>query len=200
MLTFYHAPHSRSSVTEWLIAELGAPHEVAVVDIRAPGGAPESYRAIQPHRKVPAIVHDGVTITERAAIALHLADAFPGAGLAPPAGDPKRGPYTSWLVYADAVLDPAIVARRLGWSETSGASFGLLEDALAHIARTLGDGPYLLGQRFTAADVAIGSALFWGTEILKLIPARPVFRDYLGRLAARPAFQRTMGARQPVAA
>ena len=111
MLTFYHAPWSRSSGVFWLLEELGVDYSLEIVDIRAKGGVAESYRAIQPNKKVPAIVHDGVTVTERAAICIHLADAFPEAGLAPAIGDPRRGPYLTWMVYSDSVFDPAVAAR-----------------------------------------------------------------------------------------
>ena len=66
MLKFYCAPWSRASTVFWLLEELGQPYEVELVDIRAPGGVPESYRAIQPNKKVPAIEHDGTVVTERA--------------------------------------------------------------------------------------------------------------------------------------
>lgn len=198
MLTFYHCPFSRSVGTAWLLAELGVPHETEIVDIRAPEGIPASYRAIQAHGKVPAIVHDGVAITERAAIAIYLADAFPEAGLAPPLGDPRRGPYLSWLVYVDAVLDPAIAARMNGWQyEARGVSFGTAEDALAHVERTLSAHPYVAGERFTAADVALGGALHWIVGILKAAPETDAIGAFLERIRSRPAFQRTMGAPLP---
>ena len=91
MLTFYHAPGTRSGAVRWLLEELQVPYELTIVDIRAQGGAPEEYRRIQPSKKVPAIVHDGVAVHERAAIFAYLCDAFPNAGLAPPIGDPRRG-------------------------------------------------------------------------------------------------------------
>src|SRR4051812_2848558 len=115
MLKFYHAPWSRSSGIHWLLEEIGQPYEIAPVDIRAPGGAPESYRDIQPNKKVPAIDHDGTIVTERAAICLYLAETFPEAGLAPAAGDASRAAYLTWLVYADSVLDPALAAKAHGW-------------------------------------------------------------------------------------
>jgi glutathione S-transferase len=94
MIKFYHAPWSRSAGVHWLLEELGVPYETEFVDIRAPGGAPESYRAIQPNKKVPAIVHDDTIITERAAISIYLADSFPQARLAPSIGDKARA---AWL-------------------------------------------------------------------------------------------------------
>ncbi len=194
MTTFFHAPFSRSSGIHWLLAELGVPFETRIIDIRSEEGVPTAYRAIQAHGKVPAIIHDGVTITERAAIAAYLADTFADAGLAPSVGDRRRGPYLSWLTYADSVLDPALCARWHRWEyDPRAVSFGALEDAVAHLERTLAGSPYLLGDRFSAADIAIGCGLYYGIDIMKLIPDCPVFRAYLGRLTRRPAFARTIG-------
>lgn len=193
MLIFYHAPQSRSATTLWLLEELDVPYDVQIVDIRRAGGAPESYRAIQAHKKVPAIVHDGVTITERAAIAAYLADTYPKAGLAPPVGDPRRGPYLSWLVYVDAVMDPCFLAKSQGWEYTSmNASFGLFEDMTRHVESALTDNDYAVGDQFTAADISLASAVHWALDVVPLLPERPVFRSYLERVRTRPGFQRFM--------
>ncbi|HEU6442459.1 MAG TPA: glutathione S-transferase family protein [Microvirga sp.] len=193
MLTFYHAPRSRSCGIHWLLEELGVSYQIEIVDIRANGGAPESYRAIHPHKKVPAIIHDDVIITERAAITTYLADAFPEKGLAPLNGDRRRGPYLTWLVYADAVIDPALAAKVQGWTYAPNAfPFGSFEDMLAHVEQTLSKSPYVLGDRFTAADIPVAGALFWGLNVFGLVPSRPVFLDYLARIEERPAFLRTI--------
>ncbi|HEX4098243.1 MAG TPA: glutathione S-transferase N-terminal domain-containing protein, partial [Caulobacteraceae bacterium] len=134
MLTFYHAPNTRSGSIRWLLEELGAPYDVELVDIRAPDGAPESYRAIQPNNKAPAIVHDGVAIHERSAICIYLCDAFPAAGLAPPIGDPRRGPYLSWLVYNDAVIEPVLGAKMRGETdEKISVSYGDFDDMARYV-------------------------------------------------------------------
>ena len=113
MLKFYHTPYSRSSSIFWLLEELGQPYEMEVLDIRAPGGAPETYRDVQPNKKVPAVDHDGTIVTERAAITIYLADAFPEAGLAPRRRCRPRA-LSDRLVYCDAVLDPAVAAKAQG--------------------------------------------------------------------------------------
>lgn len=193
MLIFYHAPQSRSATTLWLLEELGVPYDMQIVDIRSAGGAPESYRAIHAHKKVPAIVHDGVTITERAAIAAYLADTYPKAKLAPPVGDPRRGPYLSWLVYVDAVMDPCFVAKAQGWAYASmGVSFGAFDDMARHVEQALTDNDYAVGDQFTAADVGLASAIHWALNVFPLLPDRPVFRSYLERVQVRPGFQRFM--------
>lgn len=188
MLRFYHAPWSRSSSILWLLEELGVDYELIETDIRMEGGLPDEYRRIQPHKKVPAIEHDGIVITERAAITVHLADAFPQAGLAPAIGDPMRGPYLSMLVYCDAVFDPALSAKIQGWKyESNHFAFGLAEDMINYVDRVLTERPYAAGDRFTAADTQLGSAIGYTMENLKALPERPSFLAYMERVKDRPA-------------
>ena len=199
MLTFYHAPQSRSFSMLWLLEELGEPYDMQLVDIRGENGAPESYRAIQPHKKVPAIVHDGVIVTERAAISLYLGDAFPRAGLAPAVGSPDRASYLTALVYADSVLDPVIATKALGFSyKPSSVSFGSLDDAVAHLEKRLASG-HAAGERFTAADTQIGTAIHYGMNLIKVLPRRPVFEAYMERMLTRPALQRTLAKEEELA-
>lgn len=191
MITFYHAPWSRSSTILWLLEELGVPYEMQKVDIRAPGGVPEDYRRIQPNKKVPAIVHDGVVVTERAAICTYLADAFPDAGLAPSIGDKMRAPYLTWLVYADGVFDPVLAAKAHGHEYMgSGYSYGSFAEMIANLERTLSSRPYIAGDRFTAADTQIGGGINYAKNVLRILPDKPVFNDYFERVTQRPAFQR----------
>jgi glutathione S-transferase len=190
MLKFYHAPWSRSSNVLWLMEELGVPYEIERVDIPQEGGAPESYRAIHPHKKVPAILHDGVIITERAAISIYLADAFPQAGLAPKVGDKDRAAYLTWLVYADSVFDPAVAAHVQGWKyEGRSFSFGAYADLVANLERRLSQSEFIAGDRFTAADVQIAGSMGYVTQ-QKWLPEKPVFADYLARTTTRPAAKR----------
>jgi glutathione S-transferase len=191
MLKFYHAPWSRSSNTLWLMEELGVPYELEHVDIRQEGGVPEKYRAIQPNKKVPAIEHDGVVITERAAIAIYLCDAFPQAGLAPRQGDKDRGPYLTWLVYADSVFDPAVAAHALGWEyDKNNFSFGGFDDLVANLERRLSSSKFVAGERFTAADIALAGSMAYVMG-QGWLPEKPVFADYVARATDRPAARRT---------
>ncbi len=191
MLKFYHAPWSRSSSVHWMLEEVGAPFEIEIVNIRAPGGVPESYRAIQPNKKVPAIDHDGTIVTERAAICMYLCEAFPQAGLAPAIGDKARAAWLTWLVYADSVFDPVIAAKAHGHEFMGGGySYGSFSELIANLERALTAQPYIAGEKFSAADTQIGSGIHYGTNVLKVFPDKPVFSDYLARLAERPAFQR----------
>ena len=191
MLKFYHAPWSRASGTLWLLEELGVDYQLEMVDIRMEGGLPEAYRRIQPNKKVPAIEHDGVIITERAAITTYLADAFPQAGLAPTIGDKDRGPYLTMTVYCDSVFDPCVAARAHGLSyESNDYSFGVFDDMVAYVDRILNERTYAAGDRFTAADTQLASAVHFTMNVLKVLPEKPSFTRYLERIAERPAYQR----------
>ena len=191
MLKFYHAPWSRASGTLWLLEELGVDYQLEMVDIRMEGGLPEAYRRIQPNKKVPAIEHDGVIITERAAIATYLADAFAQAGLAPAIGDKDRGPYLTMTVYCDSVFDPCVAARAHGLSyESNDYSFGVFDDMVAYVDRILNERTYAAGDRFTAADTQLASAVHFTMNVLKVLPEKPSFTRYLERIGERPAYQR----------
>ena len=193
MLTFYHAPWSRASSVFWLLEELGVDYRIEHVDIRQEGGVPETYRSIQPNKKVPAIDHDGTIITERAAICIYLCDAFPQAGLAPAAGSKERASYLSWLVYCDAVFDPVIAAKAHGQDYMgSGYSYGSFGEMQAHVEKALSERECIAGPNFTAADTQIASGIHYGINVLKVLPEKPVFKAYMERVTARPAYKSFM--------
>ncbi|GIL03405.1 MAG: glutathione S-transferase [Alphaproteobacteria bacterium] len=191
MLKFYYAPFSRAFGAFWLLEELGVEYEIVHIDIRVAGGPSEEYRRIQPSKKVPAIEHDGTVVTERAAITTYLADAFPDAGLAPDVGSAARGPYLTWNVYCDSVLDPVLCARAHGLTYANNDyPFGLFDDMVANVERHLSANRYVAGDRFTAADTQLGSAIVHTMRSLKLLPERQAFREYAERMEARQAYQR----------
>jgi glutathione S-transferase len=192
MLTFYHAPWSRGTSVLWLLEELGVDYDLVHIDIRAEGGVPESYRAIQPNKKVPAIELDGTVVTERAAITIFLADRFPEAGLAPAVTDPDRARYLTMLAYCDGVLDPCIAARAHGLEYAGNDySFGLFDDMVAYLERVLTERLYAAGDRFTAADTQLASSIGFTMRHLKVLPERPAFLDYMARIEDRPAHKRS---------
>ena len=190
-LTLYHAAPSRSSTALWMLEEIGEPYELRVLDLKAGEQRAPAYLAVNPMGKVPALVHDGVLITEVGAICLYLADAFPRAGLAPAIGDRLRGPYLRWMFFQGNAFEPAIIDRALK-REPGPAStlpYGDFETAVEVVARAAAAGPWFLGARFTALDVYFGSAIRWTTQF-GLLPDRPEFRSYIARLGERPAYQR----------
>ncbi len=187
MLKLYHCPKTRSSRFVWLLEEIGEPYTLEIIDIRAEGGAPESYRAIHPLKKVPALEHNGEIVTESAAIALYLSDTFPKAGLGPQVGEPGRGQYLSWLAYYAGVVEPALMSKAAnaqGFSKVS-AGWGDPELMCQRLAETVEKHPYILGDRFSAVDVLIGSTFQIAGQLL---PKTDAIEAYKQRLAARPAF------------
>ena len=192
MIRFYHAPWSRASGILWLLEELDQPYEIELVDIRAPGGVPESYRAIQPNKKVPAILHEGTVVTERAAICLYLTERFPEAGLAPAIGDKERPAFLSWLVYSNSVFDPVAATRAQGWEYApNNFSFGAFDDMLRHVERdAFRGGPTSPARHSRPRTHQLGAGIHYTTNILRILREKPVFSDYLARLTERPGFQR----------
>lgn len=194
-ITFYTNPMSRGLTVHWLLEELGAPYEVKLLDFDKREHKAPAYLAINPMGKVPSIVHRGVVVTEAAAICVYLADAFPKAGLAPAIDDPKRGTYLRWIFFGTGCLEPAVVDKMFARApvERPGAiGYGTYENTLAALATALAPGPFILGARFSAADVFVGSQVYWGL-MTKGIESRPAFEQYIGRFTARPAFQRVFG-------
>lgn len=193
MIKLFHSPNSRSTAILWLLEELEIPYEVELINIRSSSGAPEGYREIQPNKKVPAIIHEGAVVTERAAIVLYLCDTFTDNNLAPKIGDLRRGNYLSTLVYCDSVLDPVMTAKAQGWSyRSSDFSFGHFDDMINFLERRLSTQLYAIGNEFTAADTQLGAALHWGINLFGVLPKKTVFMNYLNRIMVRPAFIRAM--------
>jgi len=192
-LTFYHAAPSRSSVVHWMLEEVGEPYEFHLLSLKKGENRQPAYLAVNPMGKVPALRHGDAIITEAAAICCYLADAFPQARLNMPVGDPRRGPYLKWLFFGPSCIEPAVLERSFPRKEPpprSTLGFGDFEGVMDVLAKaTAAANPYLMDEQFTAADVIIGSQLRFGM-MFKLIPERPEFTAYVGRLNQRPALQR----------
>ena len=192
-LTLYHAAPSRSSIVLWMLEELGEPYEIELLSLKAGDQLKPGYLAINPMGKVPTLLDDGVAITEVAAICCHLADKYPKAALAPAISDPQRGPYLKWLFWGPSCMEPAVIDQHLKRAPGPRAMMGWIDynSTLDVLESALKKGPYLLGERFAAADVVVGSGVNWGLQF-GTVTARPVFTAYAERLRARPAMQRQM--------
>jgi glutathione S-transferase len=190
-ITFFHAPNSRSGGTLLLLEELGAPYEMQVINLKTSEQRQPAYLAVNPMGKVPALKHGEALITEQVAIYIYLADLFAEKGLAPPIGDPLRGPYLRWLVYYAASFEPAVLDRSLkrDTAPPSACPYGDFDTMLRTLVDQLAHGPYLLGERFSAADLLWGMALSW-TTMFKLVPELPEIAAYAARINARPAVAR----------
>jgi glutathione S-transferase len=194
-LVFYHNPMSRGRIVHWMLEEVGAPYETKLLSLEKREHKAPEYLALNPMGKIPTIVHNGVVVTETAAICAYLADAFPRAGLAPPLGDPARGTYYRWLFFAAGCLEPALIDKMLARPpvEREGMlGYGNYENALSTLEGALAPGPWILGERFSAADVYVGSGVGWGLFTKSLEP-RPAFQQYFERCTQRPAHKRANG-------
>jgi len=191
-ITFYHNPMSRGRIVHWMLEEVGAPYETKILSFDKREHKTPEYLAINPMGKIPAIVHNGVVVTEAAAICAYLADAFPGAGLAPALNEAARGTYYRWMFFAAGCLEPALVDKmfeRPKPDRPGTVGYGTYEDALLAIEKAITPGPWVLGERFSAADVYLGSEIGWGM-LTKALEPRPAFQQYFERCTQRPAYKR----------
>ncbi|MCA2011428.1 glutathione S-transferase family protein [Cereibacter sphaeroides] len=187
MIRFYTNPRSRGAIVRWMLEEVGQPYETQILDYGTTMKAPE-YLALNPMGKVPAIVHDGVVVTEGAAICTYLAETFPEAGLAPTATE--RGAYYRWMFFGAGPVEAAVTNKALGVQvppERKGAvGYGSLEEVVATLEGRLAESAYLAGDRFTAVDVYTGSQIGWGM-MFGTLPKIAAFTDYWDRIKDRPA-------------
>ena len=187
-LTFYHNPMSRGAIVRWMLEEVGQPYETVLLDYATTMKGPE-YLAINPMGKVPAIRHGDTVVTECAAICAYLAEAFPEAGLAP-RNNAERGPYYRWLFFTAGPVEAAVSNHMLGHQVPADkemmVGYGNYDRVVDLLDSFLSSTDYVVGGRFTAADVYVGSHIMWGTQFGTL-PKRASFDAYAGRLAARPA-------------
>ncbi|PQZ93184.1 MULTISPECIES: glutathione S-transferase family protein [Pseudomonas] len=210
-ITFYTNPNSRGRIVRWMLEEIGCPYETVVMDYRPssesdPWGGAELARPdradverqrffdeLNPIGKIPAIVHDGRVISESAAICAYLAESFPEAGLAPTADE--RADYYRWMFFAAGPVEQAVTNFRAGFTPTTEQAFflgyGSYDRTVDQLERAVASKTYIAGERFTAADIYVGSHVGWGLG-LQTLPGRQAFMDYAQRLMARPAYARAV--------
>jgi len=191
-LVLYTNPRSRGRIVRWMLEEIGQPYRTELIDYGPAMKAP-AYLAINPMGKVPALRHGEAVVTETAAICAYLADAFPQAGLAPPPGDRLRAPYYRWLFFAAGPVEAAVSNKSFGFvvpPEREGTiGYGSFERVMRTFEDAVSRADYLLGDRFTAADVYAGSQIGFGL-MFGTIDKRPAFERYWQRLRTRPAHER----------
>ena len=188
-LVFYTHPMSRGRIARWMMEEAGQPYRTEILDYATTMKAP-AYLAINPMGKVPALKHGDTVVTEAGAICAYMADAFPEAGLAPPLGDKRRGPYFRWMFFAAGPIEASMAARALGAEvkpeQKRMTGWGDQHDLLNGLESAIAGRDYILGDTFSAADVYFGSHLGWGMQF-NSIEKRPAFERYNERLQNRPA-------------
>jgi glutathione S-transferase len=190
-VVFYYNPMSRARIVHWMLEETGAPYRVELVSFEKGEQKKPEFLALNPMGKLPTIVHRGVVVTESGAICAYLADAFPAAKLAPAVDDPARGTYLRWLFFGAGCVEPAFLERQLSRPAQNpiAAGYGSYADVVNALQKAVTPGPFILGERFSAADVFIGSQIGFGTMI-KMLDPNPIFQAYVERLHQRPAYKR----------
>lgn len=187
-LVFYTNPMSRGQIVRWMLEEVGVPYRQVLLDYDTTMKSAD-YLKINPMGKVPAITHKGHVVTECAAICAYLADAFPAAGLAPDIS--ARADYYRWLFFAAGPLESAVIDRALNVAVSKDqqrmVGYGSYELTLDVMASAVSKGPYIAGDRFSAADVYVGSHLIWGLQFGS-IARRDEFEKYVAGLVTRPAY------------
>ncbi len=185
MITLFHAPQTRSGRLVWLMEELGQPYTLHYCQIagrdgftrRDPGNP-------HPDGKVPALFHDGVPVSESLAIALYLTELFPQAGLGAPVGSPDRAAYLTWLAWTAGELEPAFWSMITRSAQGDAMATARFDAVINRLLNALEQGPYLMGEAFSAVDVMVASALAWGRAHA---PDSPLLDAYLERITQRPA-------------
>ncbi|HEY5046752.1 MAG TPA: glutathione S-transferase family protein [Rhizomicrobium sp.] len=191
MIALYHHPKTRSSRFIFLLEELEAPYTIQQVSVRSADGTGSVDPANpHPHGKVPAIADDGVVVWESPAIALYLTDKFAKNGIGPLVGDARRGSYLSWLAYYGGVLEPAFMSKFQNTPVPRGtAGWVPVEEAMEFVIGTLSASPYLLGEKFSAADVLYATTFgMFGAS--PMMPKSPAIESYVKRCLERPAYGR----------
>jgi glutathione S-transferase len=191
-IVFYHNPQSRGRMVHWMLEETQAPYRVELVSFEKGENKKPAFLAVNPMGKLPAIVHRNTVITECGAIITYLADAFPAAKLAPSTDEAARGTYLRWMFFGQGCIDSALIDRMLSrppGDRPTALGYGSYDDVVRALETALIPGPYILGSRFSAVDVYVGSQIGFGMMMKSLEP-RPAFQSYLGLLSERPAYKR----------
>lgn len=189
-LIFYTNPLSRGRIVRWMLEEVGVPYRTEILDFGTTIKSAD-YLGINPMGKVPAIKHDGKVVTEGAAICAYLADAFPAAGLAPATQD--RADYYRWLFFAAGPLEAALTDMALALKPSADQEVMVGYGNLAHVTDTLERAVkgkrYIAGDRFSAADIYVGSQINWAMHTGGL-EKRRAFIDYFAGISDRPGYAR----------
>jgi glutathione S-transferase len=189
-LVLYTNPMSRGRIARWMLEEVGAPYRTEILDYGTTMKAP-AYLAINPMGKVPAIRHGKTVVTECAAICAYLADAFPQAGLAPPAAE--RGDYYRWLFFTAVPFESAVTNRVLKFEPPvemeRTVGYGNFTTVMNALEKAVSGRAYIAGNRFSAADLYVGSHIGYGMQF-GTIEKRPSFSEYFARVTDREAYRR----------
>ncbi len=199
-IVLYHHPYTRASNVVWMLEEIGEPYELRFLDVTKGAHKAPEIVALNPMGKVPILVDGDALVTESAAIALYLGDRYAYGRLCPHVDDPKRGTYYRWILYAPSVIEPGSIAKGGGWPfRDAQAGWGQHDAMLTTIERALANGPFLLGETFSMADIVFGGTLRFMLRF-DMLEARTPFTAYVERLGTRHALQRADARNAAIAA
>jgi glutathione S-transferase len=192
-MKLFWAPQTRSARAIWMLEESGLDYDLELTDIRSPEREDSAeFRAASPMGKVPALVDGDAKMSESAAICLYLADRYCAGSLAPPVDDPMRGKFLYWLMYTPAVLEPAMsekfneiepAPQRSGWGD--------FDSMIQTFENGIRDKEWIVGDRFTAADVMLGSSAVF-LRAFNMLPESEPIEAYADRCLSRPAYQKAL--------
>ena len=188
----YYHPMSRAVITHWMLEEAEADFELKMIDFNAGENKTEAFLKLNPMGKVPTIMHRGTVVTEAAAICAYIADQFPKNDLAPAPNTPERGAYYRWLFFGAGCIESAVLDKALARpapKKPSSVGYGSYERTFDTLESVLKECRFLVGDRFTAADVYIAAHLDLGMSF-KTIEKRSVFARYVATCQARPGYKR----------
>lgn len=198
-ITLYHHPYSRAANVLWMLEEADVSYDLHFVDSMAGGQKSPEILALNPMGKLPILTDGDQVVTEAAAIGLYIADRYALGRLAPKFDDPDRAPYLRWSLFAPSVIEPGSTAKAAGWDYEPGTvGWGTHDSMLDAMESAISDRAYVLGDKFSMADMIFGGTLR-ALLMFKLIDPRPSFTAYAERLAARPALQKADGINAAIA-
>lgn len=183
MLKLYAGARSRASIVQWYLEELSVPYELVMLDMAAGEHRQDAFLAINPFGKVPAIVDGDFKLWESGAILMYLAEKHAGI-----TSVEARAILNQWVLFANSTLFTGV------FMETA------REKEMPRLMTTLNNmfekQPFVMGNEFTVADVAVGSILCYIPLLLKLdLSAYPAVMDYMKRMTEREGFKKSIGAR-----
>jgi glutathione S-transferase len=194
MMRIYHREHAGRPIrVAWMLEELGEPYEITMMTREE--GKGEEHRARHPLGRVPVLEDEDGFVFESAAICLHLADLHPDADLAPAPGSHERALLYQWTIFAPAEIEPPLIEFAMQAErdpDRAAVARRRFDAAASAVSGALEGSDYLVGGRFSVADILVGSALAFTVRIgiADELPAN--LKEYLARLTQRPARERAL--------
>jgi glutathione S-transferase len=189
-IVLYHHPYSRAANVIWMLEEVGVPYDLHYVDIQTGEQKHADVTALNPMGKLPILTDGVAVITESAAIGIYLADRYAPLRLAPALDTPERGTFLRWSFFAPSVIEPGAMAKAAGWAFREGAAgFGNYDAMLVSMQSAIAGRDFILGDRFTMADVIFGGTVAYMLRF-KMVEPLATLTAYCQRLEQREARQR----------